>query len=66
MNKFDQASSGGHQMSLGGWGQGWEVPCPGGGRVILQGGPMSKGGLYSEVQYIMGNGHMGLPCGQND
>ena len=53
-----------------------EVPCPGGweggglrpelGKSPVQRGPMSRGeGVYSEVQSIMGNGHMGPPE-QND
>ena len=64
INKFEQLSNDGHQMSLAGkagvvgWGerqgQGWgsRLPClmPGGG-----------GGLYSEIQCIMGNGHTGTP-----
>ena len=41
MNKFEQVSSDGHQMSRGG--VGWDR------------------GLHSEVQCIMGNGHMGTP-----
>ena len=47
VNKFEQVSSDDHQMSLMGG-------CPR-GRV----GPRSGGGLYSEVQYIVDNGHMG-------
>ena len=52
VNKFEQVSSGGHQMSLVGQGSGLgatevgpQVSCWG-------------GGLYNEVQCIMGNGHM--------
>ena len=41
MNKIEQVTSDGHQMSLGGVGWDW--------------------GLHSEVQGIMGNGHMGTP-----
>ena len=53
VNKFEQVSSNSHQMSLAGDRAG-------------VGGPMSDAhgaglgvGLYSEVQCIMGNGHMG-------
>ena len=70
VNKFEQVSGDSHQISLAG-GLGWEVPCPtsGGGQGQAWGvsGPMSGGGagpeqggsLYSEVQCIMGNGHIG-------
>ena len=57
MNKFEKVFSDGHQMSLTGGGAG---------------GPMSGervGTWYSEVQCIMGNGHIGLPwslCQQTD
>ena len=58
VNKFEQVSSDGHRMSpaeAGAWGcQGWDW---GGGAA----------GLYSEVQCIMSNGHMGpLPHEQTD
>ena len=43
LNKFEQVSSNGQKISLAG------------GRSSL--GPMSEG-LYIEVQYILGNGHM--------
>ena len=55
MNKFEQVSSDDHQMSLegmpgllsrGGARESW-VSCPGGQA------------LYSKIQCIMGNGHMG-------
>ena len=51
VNKLEQVSSDGHQMSLveGKWG-----PCP--VRSMSGGG---LGFLYSEIQCIMGNGHMG-------
>ena len=57
VNKFEQVSSDDHQMSLV---EGWRVPC-----LMLRGlGPegaraMRGASLYSEVQCIMGNGHMG-------
>ena len=54
VNKFEQVSSDDHQRSVAG----------GVGSCLLSGG----GVRYSDVQYIMGNGHMGpLPhCGQTD
>ena len=52
MNKFEQVSSDGHQISL-----------AGGSRFDVQWGMV----LYSEVQCIMGNGHMGSTAnGQTD
>ena len=53
MNKFEQVSSDDHQMSLAGAGRflSSEVPC-------LE---ERAGALYSKVQCIMGNGHMGSP-----
>ena len=42
VNKSEEVSSLGHQMSL-------------------RGGALYGGGLYSEVECIMGNGHMGPP-----
>ena len=65
VNKFEQVSSDGHQMSL----VGGECPMsdsqklgPGGPMSDVQGGWGQDGGvLYSEVQRIMGNGHMGPP-----
>ena len=70
VNKFEQVSSVGHQMSVKWWGQ-W---VPG---LMLEGwgwgGPrfhvraVGFGGfLYSQVQSIMDNGHMGTPCGQTE
>ena len=62
MNRFEQVSSDGHQMSP--VGRGAE---PGGSRVWRGArargvpGPMGWRVLYSEVQSIMGNGHMGTP-----
>ena len=44
VNKFEQVSSNGHQMSLG-----------------VRGSHIWGGDLYSEVQIIIGNGHMGPP-----
>ena len=41
-------------------GQGWVVPG-----LMFKGGA-GLGALYSEVQCMMSNGHMGTPCGQND
>ena len=62
MNKFEQVSRDGLQMSLaGGWGGSLDLCLgvrPGLGRVPW---PHVGGGLYSEVQCIMGNGHMGTP-----
>ena len=65
MNKFEQVSSFDHQMSLAG-GQGQVVPVK-----VAGPGPESpcteesqgRGSLYGEVQCILGNGHMGCPCG---
>ena len=52
MNKFEQASSNGHQMSLAG----------AGGTMSERGGAWAgAGGLYSEVPCIMGNGHIKTP-----
>ena len=50
MNKFEQVFSDDHQMSLaeGGWGLRGQGLMPRGW----------GGGLYNDVQYIMGNGHM--------
>ena len=50
VNKFEQVSSEGHQISLAG-------PLS----DVRAGG----GGLYSEVQCIMGNGHMESPLPEN-
>ena len=51
VNKFEQVSSGGHQISL-----------VGGGGLVLEGSLYSEAGaLYSQVQCFMGNGHMGHP-----
>ena len=53
MNKFEEVSSDGHKMPLAGaWGRGPHVPC------LEEDG---WGELYSEVQCIMVNGHMGIP-----
>ena len=48
VNKFEQVSNVGHQMSVA---RGAEGP-----RSDVQ-----EGGLYSEVKGIMGNGHMETP-----
>ena len=48
MNKFERLSSNGHQMSLAEAGDG---PMSGGAGA-------GQGDLYSEVQCIMGNGHI--------
>ena len=68
VNKFEQVSSDGNQMSLAG---GDGAPCP--VRFYSQAPKVScpglgwGGGLYNEVQCIMGNGHMGpSPCGETD
>ena len=57
VNKFEQVSSVGHQMSVAGVsqadGQGLGVPGLMSGEGV--------GRLYSEVQGIMDNGHMGTP-----
>ena len=50
MNKFEQVSSDGHQMSRRG--------CP---HVPCVEGVELGGALYIEVQCIMGNGHLGTP-----
>ena len=60
VNKFQQVSSEGHQISLIGAGHGTSHVCcwSGGG-----GGGSDVQGLYIEVQCIMGYGHMGTsPC----
>ena len=53
MNKFEQVSSLGHQMSLS-WGAG-ERAKAGGGLYRLE---LGKGSLYGEVQCFTGNGQM--------
>ena len=64
MNKFEQVSSDGHQMSLA---EGSQVSWPGlGVPGFMSGGAEPGGSLYNEVQYIMGNGNMGSPFGQTD
>ena len=77
MNKFEQVSSDGHQIALGvgpglggtmsGLGGGWASPVR---SHDVQGRGEGGGGvgwwLYSEVQYIIDNDHMGPPCGLND
>ena len=62
MNNFEQISSDHHQMSLA------EGGVPGLMSDVLEGarglgvpGLTSRVGLYSEVQCIMGNGHMASP-----
>ena len=81
MNKFEQVSSGGHQMSLAGGprSDGWSPCLMSGGTGPMSyvqgwgagaGGAMSDAGLgralYSKVQWIIGNGHMGTPCEQTE
>ena len=61
MNEFEQVFSDRHWMSTAGV-VSTQLPCPGGTQAPCPG----EGGLYSEVQCIMGNGHMGSPCGQTD
>ena len=56
MNKFEQVSSDGHQMSLtAGQGQGL------GPMSYVQWDRVRAGGQYSEVQCIMGTGHIRSP-----
>ena len=62
MNKFEQVSSDGYQMSLA------RVLGPVGVSCLMsrrEEGP-GLGGRYSEVQCIKSNGHMGTPCEQTD
>ena len=78
VNRFEQVCSDGrHMLGNGGDSGGGslyqEVPClEGAGGFLcsevscLERGRLVPVGLYSEVQCIMGNGHMGTPCGQND
>ena len=66
MNKFEQVSSDGHQMSLAGVGAGARgVPCLEGAWGRGQRGShvpcLERRGLYNEVHCIMGKGHMGPP-----
>ena len=62
VNTFEQASSHTHQMSLTG---GKPVSGPGGGCTMMY---KVQRSLYSAVQSIMGNDHMGRPnpCEQTD
>ena len=67
LNKFEQVSISSTRYHLNG-GQGWGVLLSRGGRGLgrspspLSGGAgLGLGGLYSEVQCIMSNGHMGPP-----
>ena len=53
MNKFEQVSSDHHQMPLAG------------GPGLISRGDKVGGGLYKEIQCIVGNPHM-LPPGEND
>ena len=62
VNKFEQVSSDGHQISL----PGALGPRVGAGGLMydVQGagvGLVLRGALHSEVQYIMGNGHIWNP-----
>ena len=64
---FEQVYSDGRQMLLAG-GRGW-IGGQGQARAGWEGGSglMSRrGDLYNKVQCIMGNGHMGAPCGQTE
>ena len=64
MNKIEQVSSGGHQMSLAGDMVGGSI----GFMLAARGDPLVPflgGGHYSDVQCIMGDDHVGHP-GQND
>ena len=67
MNKFQQVSSLGHQVSLP---VGGVFPVRGdvAGGAVQKGIPVQGAGgfLYDEVQCIMGNGHMGPPHGQTN
>ena len=67
MNKFEQVSSDGHQMSLAERGWGWRLPglMSRGARARVE-VPWSGGRLYSGVQCIMGNVHVGTAYGQTD
>ena len=75
VNKFEQISSLGHQLSLGGGPRTVRSHVWGGGRVgmvpVLVGFPCRVwgglgpvGALYVEVQCIMGNCHIGTPVGR--
>ena len=55
VNKFEQVSSVGRQMSLAG------VPVQRGQRGGRGAGTRARGSLYDEVQYITDNGHMRPP-----
>ena len=60
MNKFEQVSSVGHQMSVVGAGTRARAG------TILRLMSRGLGTLHSEVQGIMGNGHMQSPSGQTE
>ena len=60
ISKFKKVSNDDHQMSLADGGQGLGVPC------LMSWGGLGLRALYSQVQCIMGNGHMGTPCKQAD
>ena len=74
MNKLEKVSSDCHLMALAGGGARSRGVTGlmsrgdvGEGRSNVQrGGGRGRtgGGLYSEVQCILGNGHIGIPCGQ--
>ena len=76
VNNLEQVSTDGHQMSLAERGRASlalysELPCRGGGGSWLgdpaQRAPISRvGALYSDVQCIMGNGHIGSSYEQTD
>ena len=76
VNKFEQVSSDGHQMSLvGGMVRGSPCPMSGGGAGLwglglggeevsmshVWGRGQAKGALYTEVECMMHNGHMRTP-----
>ena len=61
-----RARLGGYHVSCLGGGQGWELPCLMSGVSGGTGAEPGGGFMYSEVQCIMGNGHMGHPCGQTE
>ena len=69
MDKFEQVFSNDHQMSVAGilsWGRAMGVGWGYAGSDVLGGARVRGGVLYSEVQYIMGKGHMGPLPGQSD
>ena len=61
MNKYEHVWGWG-SLYGGCWDRGWWGPYTG----LGPGRGGGVGSLYGEVQCIMGNGHMGLPCRKND